>query len=189
MTVGAAIYARTSPGCPMSADEQIEHLKTIAAERGWTVAQVFIEHPATAKRDRRPGEAALLHTIRSGAIDKVLVWSIDRIGRSLTDLVTFIEACRMAGVSLWLDAQGIDTTTSNGMSMFDVSMMMALHLRQSRRDRILRGQAAARAASIRFGRPPIARAKMVKAERELAAGKGVRRWLDWPASQPPRLVG
>jgi hypothetical protein len=52
--------------------------------------------------------------------------------------------------------------------------MMALHLRQGRRDRILRGQAAARSLSIRFGRPPIATAKMEKAKRELAAGKGVR---------------
>ena len=158
----------------MSADQQVEHLKTIAGERGWTVAQVFIEHPATAKKDRRPGEAALLRAVRSGAIDKVLVSSIDRIGRSLPDLVTFIEACRSAGASLWLDEQGIDTTTSNGMSMFDLSMMMALHLRQSRRDRILRGQAAARAASIQFGRPPIARAEVARAERESAAGKGVR---------------
>ena len=48
------------------------------------------------------------------------------------------------------------------------------HLRQSRRDRILRGQAAARALSIRFGRPPIAKAKVEKAKRFLAAGKGVR---------------
>ena len=154
MTARAVIYARTSPDCPVSADQQVQHLERIAAERGWTVAQVFIEHPATAKRDRRPGEAALLHAVRSGDVEKVRIFGIDRIGRSLAELVTFMEACRTAGVSLLLDEQGIDTTTSNGMSVFDLSMMMALHLRQSRRDRILRGQAAARAASIRFGRPP-----------------------------------
>jgi DNA invertase Pin-like site-specific DNA recombinase len=51
---------------------------------------------------------------------------------------------------------------------------MSLHVRQTRRDRILRGQAAARALSIRFGRPPIATAKLEKAKHELANGRGVR---------------
>jgi DNA invertase Pin-like site-specific DNA recombinase len=58
--------------------------------------------------------------------------------------------------------------------VFDLSMMMALHLRQTRRDRIMRGQAAARAASIRFGRPPMSKAKVARAERELPGGKGIR---------------
>jgi DNA invertase Pin-like site-specific DNA recombinase len=117
---------------------------------------------------------ALLHAVRNGAIDKVLVWSIDRIGRSLADLVTFMEVCRTAGAALWLDEQGIDTATSNGLSVFDLSMMMALHLRQTRRDRILRGQAAARVLAIRFGRPPIAATRADKARRALAGGKGIR---------------
>ena len=68
----------------------------------------------------------------------------------------------------------IDTETSNGMSLLDLTAMMALHLRQSRRDRILRGQAAARSLSIRFGRPPIPTAKIEKAKHFLAMGKGVR---------------
>ena len=73
-----------------------------------------------------------------------------------------------------LHDEGIDSETSNGLSLFDVSALLAHHLRQSRRDRILRGQAAARALSIRFGRPPIATIKAQRAKRELAAGKGVR---------------
>jgi DNA invertase Pin-like site-specific DNA recombinase len=107
-------------------------------------------------------------------VDRVVIWSIDRIGRSLADLVMFMEACRTAGVALWLDEQGIDTATSRGISVFDLSMMMALHLRQTRRDRIMRGQAAARALSIRFGRPPIPPTKAEKARRALAGGKGIR---------------
>jgi DNA invertase Pin-like site-specific DNA recombinase len=169
------IYARESPDCPLSAQGQIEHLKAVAAEHGWTVAQVFIDRPTSVKKqDRRPGEAALLAAIRSGSVDRVLVWSIDRIGRSLADLVTFMEVCRTAGAALWLDEQGIDTATSAGISMFDLSKMMALHLRQTRRDRIMRGQAAARVLSIRFGRPPIPPTKAEKARRALVGGKGIR---------------
>jgi DNA invertase Pin-like site-specific DNA recombinase len=165
----------------MSADEQIERLRSIAVEHGWTVATVFTDRPTTVKKDRRPGEVALLDAIRSGDVEKVLILGIDRVGRSLSDLVTFMEACRTTGVSLWLDEQELDTETSNGMLMLDLSAMMAFHLRQSRRDRILRGQAAARSLSIRFGRPPIAKAKVEKARIALAAGKGVR--------QAARLAG
>jgi DNA invertase Pin-like site-specific DNA recombinase len=173
MTIRAAIYARSSPDCPKSADEQIERLTTIAGERGWNVVSVFADSPATVKKDRRPSEVALIDAVRSGGADKVLIFGIDRVGRSLADLVTFMEACRTAGVSLWLDEQGLDTAGSNGISMLDLSAMMAFHLRQSRRDRILRGQAAVRGL-VRFGRPPIAKAKLVRAKQELAAGKGVR---------------
>jgi DNA invertase Pin-like site-specific DNA recombinase len=167
----------------MSADEQIVRLRSIAVEHGWTVASVFTDRPTTVRKgqDRRAGEVALLDAIRSAGVDKVLILGIDRVGRSLVDLVTFMEVCRAAGVSLWLDEQQLDTAGSNGMSMLDLSSMMAFHLRQSRRDRILRGQAAARSLSIRFGRPPLVKAKLEKARIALAAGKGVR--------QAARLAG
>jgi DNA invertase Pin-like site-specific DNA recombinase len=124
--------------------------------------------------DRRPGEIAVINAIQSGAIDRVLVWSIDRIGKSLIDLVDFMETCRSADVAVYLDQERIDSGKANGLSLFDVAAMFALHLHQSRRDRILRGQAAARALSIRFGRPPLTKPKVENARQFLAAGKGVR---------------
>ncbi|MGA9011827.1 MAG: recombinase family protein [Acetobacteraceae bacterium] len=174
--VHAAIYARTSPDCLLSEDEQIERLRTIAAERGWTITSVLSDHPTTVRKgqDRRPGELALLDAIRSRATERVLIWSIDRIGKSLVELVGFMETCRLAGTSLWVEELKLDTATSNGMSLFDVTSMMALHLRQTRRDRILRGQAAARALSIKFGRPTLSVPKVERAKQGLAAGKGVR---------------
>jgi DNA invertase Pin-like site-specific DNA recombinase len=176
MIIRTAIYARTSPDCPLSLEEQIERLRTVAAERGWTVGHVFSDRPTTIRKgqDRRPGELALIEAIRSGAIDRVLVSSIDRIGKSLVELVGFMENCRLHDVSLWVEEQRLDTATSNGMSLFDLSTMMASHLRQSRRDHILRGQAAARSLSIRFGRPPLTKPKVEKAKQFLTAGKGVR---------------
>jgi DNA invertase Pin-like site-specific DNA recombinase len=154
MFINAVIYARTSPDCPISTEDQIAHLKTVAAENGWTVTNAFTDRPMPMRKgkERRPGEASLLDAIRDGGVQKVLLWSVDRVGRSLVDLVGFLEACRVAGVGLYLHNQGLDTGTANGMSLFDLAGMMAFHLRQSRRDRILRGQAAARAASVRFER-------------------------------------
>jgi DNA invertase Pin-like site-specific DNA recombinase len=103
-----------------------------------------------------------------------LVWSIDRFGRSLVELIAFLEVCRTAGVALYFYQQGFDTESSNGMSLFDLASMMALHVRHTRRGKILRGQAAARSLSISFGRPPIATAKIERAKRELSDGRGVR---------------
>ena len=176
MSVSAAIYARSLPDCPISVDEQVANLRTIAADNGRTVTKVFIDRPITRRKQhgRRPGQMALLEAIGSGGVQKVLMWSIDRLGRSLADLVTCMNVCRARGVGLYLHEQNLDTATSNGLSIFDLSEMMALHLRQLRRERILRGQAAARAASVRFGRPPISASKVEKVERGLAAGKGVR---------------
>jgi DNA invertase Pin-like site-specific DNA recombinase len=131
--------------------------------------------PIRKGKEKRPGEDVLLAAIRRGEVQRVLVWSVDRIGRSLPDLIAFIETCRSAGVGLYLHDREIDTTTSNGLSLFDLTSMMAFHLRQSRRDRILRGQAAARNLNVKFGRPPISVAKTEKAKELLASGTGVRR--------------
>ena len=170
MTIRAAIYARSSPDCSLSNEDQIERLQTVAGEHGWTVTRIFTDCPATVKKDRRPGELALIDAIHCGQIDKVLIWSIDRIGKSLIELVGFMETCRSSGVTVHLHEQNKIAS----QALFDVAALLALHLRQSRRDRILRGQAAARSLSVRFGRPPIAIAKVEKAKQELAAGKGVR---------------
>src|SRR5271168_2034930 len=126
MLINAVIYARTSPDCPLAADDQIDRLKTVAADHGWTVTKVFGDRPMPVKkgRERRPGEDAMLDTIRRGEVQKVLIWSIDRVGRSLVDLVAFMETCRIAGIDVHLHEQKIDTDTSNGMSFFDLASMM-----------------------------------------------------------------
>jgi DNA invertase Pin-like site-specific DNA recombinase len=174
--INTAIYARSSPDCLLSIEEQAISLRAVAADNGWTVAKVFFDRPMTTKRDRerRPGQIALMDAVRSGSVDKVLLYGIDRLGRSPIDLIACVEVCGAHGVGLYVHEQNLDTTTNNSLSMFDFASMIALHLRQSRRDKILRGQAAARAASVRFGRPPISSTKVEKAKQGLASGKGVR---------------
>lgn len=176
MVINVVIYARSSPDCPASTEKQIETLNAVAVHHGWTVARIFSDHPMPVRKgkERRPGEDAMLDAVRGRGTQKVLLWSIDRVGRSLVELVGFMELCRIADIGLYLHDHEIDTSTSNGLSMFDLAGMMAFHLRQSRRDKILRGQAAARGASVRFGRPPMAPGKVERAKGLLASGKGVR---------------
>jgi DNA invertase Pin-like site-specific DNA recombinase len=93
---------------------------------------------------------------------------------------------------VYLHEQKLDTAGSNGISLIDLCGMMALHVHQSRRERILRGQAAARNASVRFGRPPISAIKVEKARQFLAEGKGVRqvaRMVGISAASASRLKG
>jgi DNA invertase Pin-like site-specific DNA recombinase len=171
-----ALYARSSPDCSLSADQQIDELMRIAAVRGWAVEHVFKDHPTSVKKgqDRRPGELTLIDAIRSGTVERVLVWSVCRIGKSLTELASLLETCRAASVTLYLHQEKIDSAETNGLSLFDVSKLLAVHIRQGHRDRILRGQAAARALNVRFGRPPLGKAKVERAKQLLSAGKGVR---------------
>jgi DNA invertase Pin-like site-specific DNA recombinase len=176
MTINAIIYARSSIDRSASAEEQVECLRAVATSHRWTVAKTFCDHPMPMKRGReqRPGETALLAAIRSGGVNKVLMFSIDRLGRSLPELVGLLETCREAGTDVYIHDQRIDTAMSNGLSLFDFGRMLALHLRQGRRNKILRGQAAARIAKVRFGRPPIARGTMERAKAFLGTGRGVR---------------
>jgi DNA invertase Pin-like site-specific DNA recombinase len=176
MTIIAIIYARTSLDCPISADDQIQRLESVAEERGWTVIKIFTDDPSSVRKgqDKRPGESALLDAIRSADVQKVLIYGVDRVGKFLNELVGFLETCRAADVAVYSHEQGIDTATSNGTTLLDLSAMMAFHLRQSRREKILRGQANARNLSVRFGRPPLPKTKVEKAKLGLVAGKGVR---------------
>ena len=89
-------------------------------------------------------------------------------------MVGFLETCCLAGVSVCFHQENIDSAETNGLSLFEMSKLFALHIRQCHRDRILRGQAAARALSIRFGRPPLGKSKVEQAKRLLSIGKGTR---------------
>ena len=120
MRIRVAIYARTSPDCPLSADDQVQHLQAVAAERGWTVSQTFTDRPTSARGpDRRSGEAALIDAICNGTIDRVMIWSVSRIGKSLVDLVAFLLTCHAAGVDVYMHEQGIDSVVSNGLPLID----------------------------------------------------------------------
>ena len=183
MTISAIIYARASAECPASIEQQIDSLRALAAEQNWTVGRIFTDRPMPMKkgREQRPAEEAMLAAIRAGGVDKVLLFGMDRIGKSIIDLVGFLETCRAAETEIYIHDRQLDTATSNGLTLFDVGAMLACHIRQGRRDRILRGQAAARSANVRFGRPPIVSMKAEKAKAFLGAGKGVR--------ETARLVG
>ena len=168
----AAIYARVSTD-GQTTENQTAALKEVAARRGWEVVEVYIDHgiSGTKERDKRPNYDLMLKEASRRKFDVVMAWAIDRVGRSLRDLIDAIEHLDATGVDLYLDQQHIDTTTPAGKLLFHISGAFAEFERNMIRQRINAGLARARAQGRKIGRPKID-AKTEAAIREaLASGK------------------
>ena len=88
--------------------------------------------------------------------DVVMAWSVDRLGRSLQDLVVFLSELHSLRIDLFLHQQGIDTTTPGGKAMFHMMGVFAEFERSIIQERVRAGLARARSEGIRLGRPSIA---------------------------------
>ena len=171
----AAIYGRVSTD-GQTTDNQVVALKEVAERRGWTVAEVYTDHAISGAkgRDKRPGFDRLLKDASRRKFDVVMAWAIDRMGRSLRDLIDTIEHLDATGVDLYLDQQNIDTTTPAGKLLFHVTGAFAEFERSMIRQRVNAGLARARAQGKRLGRPTIAPAKERAIRSALAqGGKGI----------------
>ncbi len=104
-------------------------------------------------RDGRPGFNALHKAITRKEVDLVAAWSVDRLGRSLPDLVTFLGELHGKGVDLYLHQQGIDTTTPAGKIIFLIIGVFAEFERSMIQERIHAGLRRARANGKALGRP------------------------------------
>lgn len=138
-------YARVSTG-HQSPDMQVQALKSAGAERIWT------EH-ASGSRDDRPQLAALLAAAAGG--DVLVVWRLDRLGRSLPHLLTVADELDARGVELRSLTEAIDTTTPGGRLVFHVFAAVAQFERALAAERSAAGVAVARAAGRIPGRPKL----------------------------------
>src|SRR5215471_14336169 len=136
----AALYVRVSTD-HQSVENQIRDLRHVARRRGWEVVETYNDAGISGAkgRDQRPGLDALLKDASRGKFDVVLCWAIDRLGRSLIDLlgtIQHLEACR---VDLYLDQQHIDTTTPVGKLLFQITGSFAEFERSMIRTRVNAG--------------------------------------------------
>jgi DNA invertase Pin-like site-specific DNA recombinase len=105
-------------------------------------------------RDQRPGFDALHLAIARREVDVVMAWSVDRLGRSLQDLVGFLGELEAKGVDLYLHVQGLDTSTPAGRAMFGMLSVFSEFERSMIQERVRAGLERARARGTRLGRPP-----------------------------------
>jgi DNA invertase Pin-like site-specific DNA recombinase len=107
-------------------------------------------------RNERPRLDALLKAVNAREFDLVAAWSVDRLGRSLTDLLSILQHLKDKGVDLFLHQQGIDTSTTAGKAMFQMLGVFAEFERGIIRERVNAGLARAKAKGTKLGRRPVA---------------------------------
>src|SRR6266481_5725681 len=117
----AAIYVRVSTD-RQTIESQLRELRQIAERRGWEVVHEYHDAGISGAKSRegRPGLDEMLKDAQRRQFDVVMAWAIDRLGRSLIDLLGTIQTLEACGVDLYLDQQSIDTTTPAGRLMFQV---------------------------------------------------------------------
>src|SRR3984893_2240229 len=132
-----AIYLRVSTAEQTTANQRRE-LQRGAARHGWTVVSVFEDAGISGAkgRDQRPGLAAMMKAVARREIDMVAAWSVDRLGRSLVDLLEFLRELHAKGVDLFLHQQGLDTSSPSGRAMFQMMGVFAEFERAMIRERV-----------------------------------------------------
>ena len=173
-----ALYVRVSTDHQSVKNQEIE-LQVVAERHGWQVVSVYRDQGISGAkgRDKRPGLDKLLQAVARKEFDLVAAWSVDRLGRSLIDLVGILQEFHAKHVDLYLHQQGIDTTTPAGKAMFQMMGVFAEFERSMIHERVMVGLARARAEGTQLGRPAkvAGNAAMVKALRAArAAGKSIR---------------
>ncbi len=161
----AALYLRVSTDRQTTDNQRIE-LAAIAERRGWEVVGTYEDNGISGAkgRDERPALDRMLKDAQRRRFDVVMVKAMDRLGRSLIDLLATMEHLKAAGVDLYIDRQNIDTTMPMGKLLFQVTGAFAEFEREMIRSRIHAGLERARRHGTKSGRP-IGRPKMPDARR------------------------
>jgi DNA invertase Pin-like site-specific DNA recombinase len=118
----AALYLRVSTLNGQNTDNQRLELERMAECHDWQIVEVYEDAGTSGARGRehRPAFDRMLKGAVRRDFDVILAWSVDRLGRSLQDLVAFLSKIHANGVELYLHQQGIDTTTPSGKAMFQM---------------------------------------------------------------------
>jgi DNA invertase Pin-like site-specific DNA recombinase len=172
----AALHVRVSTD-RQTVENQIAALGKVAAARGWQIVETFRDEGISGakSRDQRPGLDEMLKQAQRGRFDVVMAWAIDRLGRSLVDLLQTIEGLKACGVDLYLDQQSIDTTTPAGKLMLQMCGAFAEFERSMLQARIAAGLKRAVANGKKLGRPLNDPEAVEKARLALGNGLGINR--------------
>src|SRR5215472_6065294 len=171
-----ALYLRVSTD-GQSVDNQRLALQEAAVRHRWRVVAEFVDRGISGAkgRDQRPGFDRLLKGIARREFDVVAAWSVDRLGRSLQDLIAFLGEVHAKKIDLYLHQQGLDTSTPAGKALFGIMGVFAEFERAMIRERVNAGLARARAKGVQLGRPRISGEIEGAIRAGLAAGMGIRK--------------
>jgi DNA invertase Pin-like site-specific DNA recombinase len=153
VTKRVAIYLRVSTS-GQTVENQRRELEAVAQRHGWAVVATFDDAGVSGAkgREKRPGLDALLKAVARREVDIVAAWSVDRLGRSLQDLVGLLGELHAKRVDLYLHKQGIDTTTPAGKALFQMLGVFAEFERAIIVERVKSGLARASEKGTKSGK-------------------------------------
>ena len=168
MSKRAALYLRVSQDS-QTTENQRRELIGVAERNGWEIVAEFCDEGISGAkgREQRPAYDALLKAVARREIDIVASWAVDRLGRSLQDLIGFLHEINAKGVDLYLHQQALDTSTPSGRAMFGMLSVFADFEREMIRSRIMAGLAR---SNKKAGRPALPPITVEKIQRTLAQG-------------------
>lgn len=171
-----ALYARVSTD-QQTTENQLKELRAVARRMGWRLDGEYVDRGISGAkgREQRPAFDRMLKAAARREFDIIMAWSVDRLGRSLQHLVSFLGEIHAKGIDLYLHQQGIDSTTPAGKALFQMCGVFAEFERAMIQERVKAGLARARAQGKKLGRPRIG----VQVERAIMKardkGKGVKK--------------
>jgi DNA invertase Pin-like site-specific DNA recombinase len=155
--MNVALYARVSTHDQQTLPMQLKAVREYAKKRGWKVRQEIQEIGSGAKV--RPKREELLKDARRRQVDAIIVWRLDRWGRSVSDLIGTIRELTDTGVAFVSLTEALDLTTPAGKAMAGMLAVFAEFERDILRERVKAGIAHAREQGKAHGRPPTASLK------------------------------
>jgi DNA invertase Pin-like site-specific DNA recombinase len=169
-----AIYLRVSTS-KQDTNNQRRELLAVAARSGWDVIRVYEDAGISGAkgRDKRPGLDAMLKAVNAREFDMVAAWSVDRVGRSLTDLLGILQSLHDKGTDLFLHQQGLDTSTIAGKAMFQMLGVFAEFERGIICERVNAGLARAKENGTKLGRRTVKPSVEARIRELKAGGMGI----------------
>ena len=148
-----ALYARVSTLNGQDPEMQLSEFREYAARRGWTITSEYVDQGVSGAKESRPKLNELMADAHRRKFDAVLVWKIDRFGRSLKHLVNALADLCAYGVAFISFRDNLDLSTPSGRLMFQIIGAMAEFERSLIQERVKAGLRNARAKGKKFGRP------------------------------------
>jgi DNA invertase Pin-like site-specific DNA recombinase len=170
------VYVRVSTD-DQNLDNQIQVLTDVARQRGWRIVEVYSDQGISGDKgkDKRPGFSKLCKDANQGRFEMVACWAVDRLSRSMQDLVSFFSEMAAINVGLYIHQQAVDSTTPAGKAMLQMSGVFAEFERAMLMERINAGIGRARRAGKTFGRPKVGPQVEAAVRSYIAAGFGINK--------------
>jgi DNA invertase Pin-like site-specific DNA recombinase len=180
-----AVYIRVSTDSQRTDSQELE-LKRYCSQRDWTSLVLYVDRICGAKASR-PELDRMMQDIRAGKVERLIVYKLDRLGRSLTHLALILDELNRLKVPLIASSQGIDTSEDNPAGKLQLGVLMAVaeFERGIIKERVNAGLAAAKARGVQLGRPATINGRADEVRKLKGQGLGLRaiaRQLGMPPS-------